>query len=31
MDYQLGTVFPAFKDAVLGLIRTPPESRDPIK
>ena len=31
MDYQLGTVFPAFKDAVLGLIRTPPESRDPDK
>ena len=32
MDYQLGTVFPAFKDAVLGLIRTPPENRrDPEK
>ncbi len=28
MDYQLGTVFPAFKDAVLGLIRTAPENRD---
>ena len=31
MDYQLGTVFPAFKDAVLGLIRTPPEDRKPEK
>ncbi len=31
MDYQLGTIFPAFKDAVLGLIRTPPENRDPEK
>jgi glutathione S-transferase len=32
MDYQLGTVFPAFKDAVLGLIRTAdPEKRDPEK
>lgn len=31
MDYQLGTVFPAFKDAVLGLIRTAPENRDPDK
>lgn len=31
MDYQLGTIFPAFKDAVLGLIRTPPENRDPDK
>ena len=31
MDYQLGTVFPAFKDAVLGLIRTVPENRDPEK
>ena len=28
MDYQLGTVFPAFRDAVLGLIRTAPENRD---
>ena len=28
MDYQIGTVFPAFKDAVLGLIRTAPENRD---
>ena len=31
MDYQLGTVFPAFRDAVLGLIRTAPENRDPDK
>ena len=31
MDYQLGTVFPAFRDAVLGLIRTTPENRDPDK
>lgn len=32
MDYQLGTVFPAFRDAVLGLIRTAPgEYRDPDK
>ncbi len=31
MDYQLGTLWPAFKDAVLGLIRTPPEQRDPQK
>ena len=31
MDYQLGTVFPAFKDAVIGLIRTVPENRDPDK
>ncbi len=31
MDYQLGTVFPAFKDAVLGLIRTVPENRNPDK
>jgi glutathione S-transferase len=28
MDYQLGTFFPAFKDALLGLVRTPPEQRD---
>ena len=28
MDYQLGTLWPAFKDAVLGLVRTPPEQRD---
>jgi glutathione S-transferase len=31
MDYQIGTVFPAFKDAVLGLIRSAPENRDPQK
>jgi glutathione S-transferase len=31
MDYQLGTLFPAFKDALLGLVRTPPEQRDPEK
>jgi glutathione S-transferase len=31
MDYQLGTVFPAFRDAVLGLIRSAPENRDPDK
>lgn len=31
MDYQLGTIFPAFKDTVLGLIRTAPENRDPDK
>ena len=31
MDYQLGTLFPAFKDALLGLVRTPPERRDPAK
>jgi glutathione S-transferase len=31
MDYQLGTLWPAFKDAVLGLIRTPPEQRDQAK
>ena len=29
MDYQLGTVFPAFKGALLGLVRTPPEDKDP--
>jgi glutathione S-transferase len=28
MDYQLGTFFPAFKDALLGLVRIPPEQRD---
>jgi glutathione S-transferase len=28
MDFQLGTLFPAFKDALLGLVRTPPEQRD---
>jgi glutathione S-transferase len=31
MDYQLGTLWPAFKDTVLGLIRTPPEQRDQAK
>lgn len=31
MDYQLGTFFPAFKDTLLGLVRTPPEHRDPQK
>ena len=31
MDYQLGTLWPAFKGAVLGLIRTTPEQRDPEK
>lgn len=32
MDYQLGTVFPAFRDVVVGLIRTPaPENRNPEK
>jgi glutathione S-transferase len=31
MDYQIGTLFPAFKDALIGLIRTPPEQRDPEK
>jgi glutathione S-transferase len=31
MDYQLGTLFPAFKDALLGLVRTPPEQKDPEK
>jgi glutathione S-transferase len=29
MDYQLGTVFPAFKAALLGLVRTPEEDRNP--
>jgi len=31
MDYQLGTLFPAFKDALIGLVRTPPEQRDPAR
>jgi glutathione S-transferase len=31
MDYQLGTVFPAFRDAVLGLIRSAPDNRNPEK
>jgi glutathione S-transferase len=29
MDYQLGTIFPSFRGALLGLVRTPPEKRDP--
>ena len=29
MDYQLGTIWPAFRTAFLGLTRTPPEERDP--
>ncbi|HET7478772.1 MAG TPA: glutathione S-transferase [Rubrobacteraceae bacterium] len=29
MDYQLGTVFPAFRETLLGLVRTPPEDRNP--
>ena len=31
MDYQTGTIFPAFKDAVIGLIRNVPENRNPEK
>jgi glutathione S-transferase len=31
MDFQLGTLFPAFKDALIGLVRTSPEDRDPEK
>jgi glutathione S-transferase len=31
MDYQLGTVFPAFKDTLLGLVRNPPQQRVPEK
>ena len=31
MDYQIGTLFPAFKDALIGLVRTAPENRDPEK
>ncbi len=31
MDYQLGTLFPAFKGALLGLVRTAPEDRNPEK
>ena len=31
MDFQLGTLFPAFRDALVGLIRTVPENRDPEK
>ncbi|MDQ3638722.1 MAG: glutathione S-transferase family protein [Actinomycetota bacterium] len=29
MDYQLGTLWVAFRAAFLGLFRTPPEKRDP--
>src|SRR5919112_700259 len=29
MDYQLGTLFPAFRGVLLGLVRTAPEQRDP--
>ena len=29
MDYQLGTIWPAFRAGFLGLARTPPEERDP--
>ena len=28
MDFQLGTLFPAFKDTLIGLVRTPPDQRD---
>jgi glutathione S-transferase len=31
MDFQLGTFFPAFKDALIGLVRTAPENRSPEK
>jgi glutathione S-transferase len=31
MDFQIGTLFPAFKDALVGLVRTAPENRDPEK
>ncbi len=29
MDFQLGTLWPAFRVGYLGLTRTPPEERDP--
>ncbi|MDQ3386244.1 MAG: glutathione S-transferase [Actinomycetota bacterium] len=29
MDFQLGTLWPAFRDGYLGLTRVPPENRDP--
>jgi len=29
MDFQLGTLWPAFRDGYLGLTRVPPEKRDP--
>jgi glutathione S-transferase len=28
MDYQLGTIWPAFRTALVGLVRTSPEERD---
>jgi glutathione S-transferase len=28
MDFQLGTLFPAFKDALIGLVRTPADQRN---
>jgi len=31
MDYELGTLFPTFKHALLGLVRTPSEQRNPGK
>ena len=31
MDYQIGTLFPAFRDALIGMIRTAPEQRVPEK
>ena len=31
MDYQIGTLFPAFKDALIGLIRTHEQQREPEK
>ena len=31
MDFQLGTLWPAFRDGYLGLTRVPPEKRDPAK
>ncbi len=30
MDFQLGTLWPAFRAGFLGLTRTPPERRDPV-
>jgi glutathione S-transferase len=31
MDYELGTLFPAFRDALVGHIRTPADQRDEAK
>lgn len=31
MDFQVGTLFPAFRDALIGLVRTPPGQSDPEK